>query len=231
VARFIETFMVYRSVNHRTLAQSSIRYTLYSFVKEIRDVSVANLVKILKNKIREFDENLSGILDFGLHQQNKRFVRYLLARITNYIETESGIPSRFEDYMFDAIKKPFQIEHIWADNFREHQDEFKQRDDFYEYRNKIGGLLLVSKGINQAFSDAPYEKKLPHYLKENLLARSLHEKCYEKNPNFLRFIKCTGINFKPHKHFKKHDLQQRTELYKEICEKIWSIDGFDKFIE
>ncbi len=47
VARFIDTFTIYRSVNYRTLAQSSIRYTLYSLVKEIRDKSTSDLVKIL----------------------------------------------------------------------------------------------------------------------------------------------------------------------------------------
>ena len=230
VARFIETFMVYRSVNHRTLAQSSIRYSLYTFVKEIRDATPAQLAKILKKKIKGFDEDLSGMLSFELHQQNKQFVRYLLARITNYIEVESGMPSRFEDYVSITIKKPFQIEHIWADNFEEHKDEFEQRDEFYNFRDRIGALLLVSKGTNQAFSDAPYKKKLPHYLKENLLVRSLHEKCYMKNPNFLKFKKSSGINFNPHKEFRKKDLKQRTKLYREICEQIWSLDGFDKIL-
>jgi hypothetical protein len=62
-----------------------------------------------------------------------------------------GIPSRFEDYMPNTIKKPFQIEHIWADNFEEHKDEFEQRDEFYNYRNRIGALVLVHKGTNQYF--------------------------------------------------------------------------------
>ncbi len=218
------------SVNYRTLAQSSIRYTLYSLVKEIRDKSSAGLVKIFKKKIKEFNEDLSGILNFGLHQQNKRFVRYLLARITNFIEAESGIPSRFEDYISGSITKPFQIEHIWSDNFEDHKDDFEQRDEFYSYRNMIGGLLLLPKGTNQSFSDAPYEEKLPHYLKENLLARSLHGNCYKKNPNFLRFKESSRINFTPHNHFKKSDLQERAELYKEICEGIWSLEGFDEIL-
>ncbi|MHA1973279.1 MAG: DUF262 domain-containing protein, partial [Candidatus Hodarchaeales archaeon] len=194
VARFIEVFTVYRSANYRTLAQSSIRYTLYSLVKEIRDKSPHALVKIFKKRIREFDEDLSGLLNFGLHQQNKRFVRYLLARITNFIEIESGIPSSFDNYMSDSIKKPYQIEHIWSDDFESHKDEFDQRDEFYKYRNLIGGLLLLPKGTNQSFNDAPYEKKLPHYLKENLLARSLHKDCYKKNPNFLKFKEESGID-------------------------------------
>lgn len=230
VARFIDTFTIYRSVNYRTLAQSSIRYTLYSLVKEIRDKSTSDLVKIFKKKISEYDEDLTGILSFGLHQQNKRFVRYLLARITNYIENKAGVPSSFENYITDSIKKPFQIEHIWSDSFDEHTDEFDQRDEFYNYRNRIGGLLLLPKGTNQSFSKDSYEKKLPHYLKENLLAQSLHEKCYKKNPNFLKVINSLELNFKPHSHFKKQDLIERTELYMKICASIWSLSGFEEML-
>ncbi|NOZ83995.1 MAG: DUF262 domain-containing protein [Epsilonproteobacteria bacterium] len=230
VARFIETFTIYRAVNYRTLAQSSIRYTLYTLVKEIRDKTASELITIFKMKIKEYNENLSGMVSFGLHQQNKRFLRYLLARITNYIERESGIPSSFEQYINDSIKKPYQIEHIWSDIFEKHKDKFDQRDDFFTYRNKIGGLILLPEGTNQSFNKDPYEKKLPHYLKENLLAQSLHEDCYKKNPNFLTFKNNSGICFKPHKEFKKQDLIERSELYKEICESIWSLDGFDNLL-
>ncbi|MBN1932520.1 MAG: DUF262 domain-containing protein [Desulfobacterales bacterium] len=231
VARFIETFTVYRSVNYRTLAQSSIRYTIYSLVKEIRDKSAEDLVKIFTKRITEFDEDLNGILSFGLHQQNKRFIKYLLARITNFIECESGIPSNFSNYVSDSIKKPFQIEHIWSDNFGEHKDEFDQRDEFNTYRNRIGGLLLLPKGTNQSFKDDSYIKKKPHYLKENLLAQSLHNDCYTKNPNFLNFIQSTNLNFKPYKNFGKNELVERTELYKKICETIWDLNGFHAIME
>jgi len=231
VARFIEIFTVYRSVNYRTLAQSAIRYTIYTLVKDIRDKDTHELVGILKKKISEFDEDLSGILTFGLHQQNKRFVRYLLSRITNSIEVESGISSTFNQYMTDSIKKPYQIEHIWSDIYDDHKDEFEQRDDFTKYRNRIGGLVLLPKGTNQSFNKESYEKKLPHYLKENLLARSLHTDCYKKNPNFLHFRDETGINFKSHEQFMKQDLIERTELYKEICDSIWSLKGFDEILE
>jgi len=89
---------------------------------------------------------------------------------------------------------------------------------------------LLPKGTNQSFSNDSYENKLPHYLKENLLAQSLHEKCYKKNPNFSKVISQFGLNFKPHDHFKKQDLIERTELYMNICESIWSLSGFDEMM-
>jgi len=98
------------------------------------------------------------------------------------------------------------------------------------YRNRIGGLLLLPKGTNQSFKDDSYIKKLPHYLKENLLAQSLHQDCYLKNPNFINFIQSTSLNFKPYKNFGKNELVERTELYKKICETIWDLNGFQEIL-
>lgn len=94
----------------------------------------------------------------------------------------------------------------------------------------IGGLLLLPKGINQSFSNDSYENKLPHYLKENLLAQTLHEDCYKKNPNFIQYKNSSGLKFKPHKYFKKKDLLERTELCRAICESIWSLNSFDELL-
>lgn len=227
-ARFIETFSVLKTVNYRTLAQSSIRYTIYSLVKKVRDKSPDELAQIYKKEIKDLDVNLSGIKDFGMHQQNKRFVRFLLARITNYLEHNSGVSSSFKQYMSDEIKKPFQVEHIWEDKYDRFKSEFEQRDDFNTHRNKIGGLLLLPKGTNQSFNAEPFVNKLPHYLKQNLLAQSLHEDSYKRNPNFVNFIKESGLPLKSYNQFKKADLEERTSLYQKICEQIWSPNGFDE---
>ncbi|HKR06826.1 MAG TPA: DUF262 domain-containing protein [Bacteroidia bacterium] len=231
VAHFIDCFAVYRSVNNRTLGQSSLRYTLYTLVKEIRNKDVDSLAGILKKRVQEFEENLDGILEFTLHQQNKRFVRYFLGRITNYIENESGINSHIDAYMSDAVKKPAQIEHIWADIYEDHKDELDQKTDFNWYRNSLGDLVLLPKGTNQSFNKDRYEIKLPHYLKQNLLVQSLHPDCYHKNPNFIKWYKNEGLSFQAHKKFKVQDIETRTELYKDIAEKIWSVDKFQKIAE
>jgi hypothetical protein len=51
-----------------------------------------------------------------------------------------------------------------------------------------------------------YADKLEHYLKENLLVKSLHPKAYENNPNFLGMIQRLGLKFKAHKAFFKADI-------------------------
>jgi hypothetical protein len=136
--------------------------------------------------------------------------------------------NKFEEYISKDIKKPYQVEHIWADNFEEHKDEFEQRDEFEQWRNKIGALLLLPEGFNQSYGTLSYEEKLPHYFGQNLLAKSLSPQCYEKNPNFLRFIQETNLPFKSHEHFKKKDIEERQELIKQILYKIYNIKIFDE---
>ena len=71
----------------------------------------------------------------------------------------------------------------------------------------------------------PYENKLKHYNSENLLARSLHNLCYQNNPSFLRFIADTGLPFKHYDKYQKNDLAERQELYKMLAERIWNLDN------
>lgn len=228
VSYYLELFVVFRSVNRRNFSHSAIRYTMYNLVKEIRDMDLEALAGLLKEKASEIDEGLEGMKDLILHGQNKRFIKFLLARITKFIEEGSGVPSCFKDYVDPDIKKPFEIEHIWADKFEEHKDEFEQRDEFEEIRNNIGALILVQRGFNQSYGDLPYKEKLPHYLEQNLLAKSLNPQTYERNPSFLSFINESGLNFEPHTDFKKIDIIKRQKLYRTICKKIWNLEKFDE---
>lgn len=230
VSKYLEMFIVFRSLNYRNYAHSGIRYTMYTLVKEIRNKNVDELAAILKHKASQFDETLDGANDFSMHVsgQNKRFVRFLLARITTYIEENSLVPTNFETYTTNWIAKPFQVEHVWSDQFERHKDEFDQRDEFEKYRNKLGALLLLPEGFNQSFGALSYEEKLPHYFGQNLLAKSLCPQCYDKNPNFIKFKDNSGLPFNPHDHFKKQDIDERQRLYHKILERIYDQSIFDK---
>ena len=221
VARYIETFVVRRSVNFRKYAASSIRYTMYTMVKEIRNKSLPELREILSRKLSEMQESFDGVMEFRLHGQNYRFVKFLLCRITAWVEQKSGMNTDFITYYEPQAGKPFEVEHIWADKYDRHREEFPQEHQFRDYRNRVGGLVLLPKGTNQSYNDLPYSDKQPHYLKENLLVKSLCEMTYQNNPNFLRFKENYSFDFKPMHKFEKADLDDRQKLYQKICEQIW----------
>ena len=231
VAGYLDIFIARRAVNFRTLDYSSIVYTMFNLMKDIRELDVSSLVEVLKAKVAMMEESFNGMAWFRLNLWSKRYIQHILARITRHIEEQSGVESSFVTYVSREIKKPFEIEHIWADKYERHTDEFSTEQEFAEYRGRIGDLLLLPRGFNQAFNDEPYDKKVKRYFGQNLLARSLDEQCYEKNPSFLAYIYRSGLPFRPHPTFKRADLDARQELYRLICEEIWSPSRFDKELE
>lgn len=228
VAKYIDSFVVYRSTNFRNFSASSIRYTMYSLVKVIRNKSVEELREMLRNNLLEIESQLNfknAMPNFKMHGMNKYFIKYFLSRITSYIEEGSGLGIHFEKYMHNPNCKPFEIEHIWCDKYSLFTDEFTQQNDFNNWRNTIGDLILLQRGTNQSYSDKVYSDKMPHYLKENLLAMSLCQGAYQNNPNFTNFIHQKNLSFKEHSQYKKQDIIDRCNLYAEIADQIWGVDA------
>ena len=221
VARFMETFAVRRSINFRKFGASSIRYTMYSLVKELRGKNLESLRAVLNGKLNEMQETWDGIDEFRLHGMNRNFVKFLLSRITGFVEQQSGFSTSFSTYFVSPGTRPFEVEHIWADKFDQHRNEFEQQHEFENYRNRIGDLVLLPQGTNQSYGAMSYADKIEHYLKENLLAKSLHPKSYENNPNFVGMAKTLGLKFKAHTSFTKADIEERQALVRNICEVIW----------
>jgi len=221
VARFLETFTVRRSINFRKFGASSIRYTMYSLVKELRGKDLDTLRTLLRAKLDEMPETWNGISEFRLHGMNRYFIKFLLSRLTGFIEQQSGASTNFSTYFVSPGTKPFEVEHVWADKFDEHRDEFDQRHEFENYRNRIGDLVLLPQGTNQSYGAMAYAEKSEHYLKENLLVESLHPKAYENNPNFLGMSQKLCLGFKAHKSFTKADIDERQALIQRLCEAVW----------
>jgi hypothetical protein len=221
VARFMETFAVRRSINFRKFGASSIRYTMYSLVKELRGKDLDSLRALLHGKLNEMEETWNGLGEFRMHGMNHYFVKFLLSRITGFIEQQSGASTKFSTYFVSPGTKPYEVEHIWADKFDEHREEFDQQHEFENYRNRIGDLVLLPQGTNQSYGAMSYAEKINHYLKENLLVKSLHPRAYENNPNFLGMAQKLGLKFKAHNSFTKADIGERQALIQSICEVIW----------
>lgn len=223
VAKYIDIFCVRRSINFRAFGATSIRYTMYSLVKELRDQPLDELKAILQGKLDAMDETWNKFQIFRLHGQNKRFVKYLLSRISGYVDQLAGQSSNFINYYHKGVGKPYEVEHLWSNHFDAFKDEFEQQNDFEEYRNRLGGLVLLPSGTNQSYGGKPYSEKKQHYIKENLLVQSLCPLAYKNNPNFKKLITDHELPFKPHDEFKKHDLEERQALYQAISKKIWTL--------
>ena len=227
VSRYIETFTVRRAINYRKFGQTSIKYTMFNVIKLIRSNDITTLGINFSNEIANIPETWNAVPEFGLHGQNRKFVKHLLSRISSYIDNLIGKDNTYVTY-HNPSGKQFEIEHIWANKFKEHKDEFDQENEFQKWRNSLGALILLPQGTNQSFSSDKYEDKIEHYLKENTYAQTLHPSYYTKNPNFLKSEVIQMLEFKAHIQFKKDDIIGRQKLVQRICEKLWSVDYFKK---
>ncbi|HEX6499007.1 MAG TPA: DUF1524 domain-containing protein [Micromonosporaceae bacterium] len=189
-------------------------------MRDIRALDVPTLGKRLYETLTSETETFASNDRLRMHQQNRHALHRILARLTDLVETQSGQRSRYMEYVSSGSSR-YEVEHIWANHADRHTDEFTNPTDFAEHRNRIGGLLLLHKSFNASYGDLPYEQKLPHYLGHNLLARSLHPQCYDHNPGFTRFVQESGLPFRPYERFTKADLEERSELYRLIAERVW----------
>jgi hypothetical protein len=185
VAAYIDILIARRLWNFRSIAYSTMQYAMFLVMREIRGKQPDELARLLGARLDAEEETFTSNELLRVHQQNRYAIHQLLARLTDYVERESGMPSRYLEYVSGTGSSRYEVEHIWADKPERHVDEFLHPTDFAEYRNRIGGLLLLPKSFNASYSDLPYEKKLRHYNSQNLLARSLHSDAYERNPGHL----------------------------------------------
>ncbi|MCE9598625.1 MAG: DUF262 domain-containing protein [Spirochaetia bacterium] len=220
-AQYLDILLTWRLWNSRSIAYSTLQYAMFLVMRDIRGLDIDSLSKKLNEFLLKEEETFASTDRLRVHQQNRYYIHRILARLTDYVETQSGQPSLYLDYVGEG-KTRFEVEHIWADHPERHVAEFPHAADFSEYRNRIGALLLLPKSFNASYGDLRYEDKLPHYNTQNLLARSLHSQCYNHNPGFLQFRERTGLPFVHLDQFNKAQVDLRSELYKKLAEQIWN---------
>lgn len=227
VAAFVDILIARRLWNFRLIAYSTMQYAMFTVMRDIRRKPLPELVAVFRDRLSSDKEDFSSNPNLRVHQQNRYAIQQLLARMTDYIERQSGLSSRFEEYVSEG-KNRYEVEHIWANVYERHKGEFAHESDFAEYRNRIGGLLLLPKSFNASYGALPYAQKREHYNSHNLMARTLHEKCYDHNPGFLAFRLHSGLLFRPHPEFKRADLDARQQLYRTLAEHVWSLARLDE---
>ena len=222
VSAFLDILISRRIWNWRAIGYSTMQYAMFLVMRDIRGKDASDLARTLEERLAGETETFVTNDRFRLHGTNGRQIHRLLARMTDYVETQAGRPSHYQEYVQRHGNQRYEIEHIWADHPERHTGEFGHPTDFAEYRNRIGGLLLLPKSFNGSYGDLPYGDKRGHYLKHNLLAQSLHEQAYERDPGFAGFVRSSGLPFKAHGEFRKADLDARQELYRQLAELVWS---------
>jgi hypothetical protein len=223
VGRYTDILLAWRIWNFRATAYSTMQYAMFNVMRDIRGLAADELANVLRDSLLKVDEKFDSNDDLYVHQQNRGQLHKILARITDYITVGSGQASPYVELTNGATVR-YEVEHIWANHPEQHTEEFNHEADFARHRNRIGDLLLLPKQFNASYNDDPYEKKLPHYYGQNLLAASLNSLSYEKNPGFITFINSSGLPFRARHEFKAADVIERGNLYRDIAKRVWNPD-------
>lgn len=227
VSRFIDILIYTRAVNYRSMDYSTIKYAMFQLTKRIRSLDVGELAAQLAKEVGDLGMSIDGAWsDFRLNFYTKKYIRHMLARITDYVERGCGKPGHYLEYVAVKSKRPFEVEHIITDHFEWYQDEYGSREEFEATRNRPGNLLLLDKSTNASINDDRYPDKLPVYGSEkgNVLSAALVASWYQHNPRFLKFMDDTGFEFKPYDSFGRDEIAERSELVKSLVLALWTPD-------
>jgi hypothetical protein len=227
IADYLDLVFVRRLVNDLPASGDHLDREAVRLVSLLRGgISVDRLREILGKEVSEIDYDFSSLTTYGLRSNNSRQVRYLLARLTGFVESGSGRRADIGRYL--DTRSPYEIEHIWANHFDRYQPYTSTRSQFDSYRNRLGALLLLPKSDNASYQDLPYEKKVEFYQRQNHLAGSLHTSHRDRNPNFNKFAKKHKLEqlLRAFPQFDKKAIDIRQRLYRRLFEIIWSPVAF-----
>lgn len=235
VATYLDIWIMRRTVNYIRVGYSSVSYAMFLLCREIRDLSLDDLVDALQLKLRDDDVSFEGseakgrygIGHLGLNQSSRRYIFHLLARVTAFVEREAGRPDLFAEYVDRSRRNGWDIEHIWADKYRRHASQFESEQAFSSWRNLASALVLLPADVNRSLQDAPFAKKAASYASQNLYAASLTSAAYKNQPQFDAFIRREDLGFRAYEEFTTDDQLEREDLLLKLAVVIWSPDRLD----
>ena len=224
VARFIDIYIYARAINYKRVGYSTIKNYVFSVTKRIRTLDCESLSDALITLVKELEWDFSDLKKWELNSYTKKYIHHFIARITSYLERNTDKPDNYINYINYEIKNPYEIEHITPDKYEWFAEEYPSENDFSQYRNNIGDLLLLPKSLNASLKEQKYEYKVDKYCSAdgNIYSESLNEKAYQNNPRFVKFSNDNNLKFKSYEHFGKKEILERSELVERIANQIWN---------
>ncbi len=229
---------------------NELQEDMYEISNKIENIEVSEYKKIfdelLLNKIKteKATDNIASVYNYKYFQANsysylqKRFLRYLFARIEYYFYQNSLTKldkNTIENYVrSNGVNTAFHIEHILSHN-NENKDLFDSEEEFEEKRNMLGGLLLLKGKDNKSSGNELYKDKLKTYMPSLFWNETLCESFYHCNTEATALIDTLNEGFKkdgiainnkiikiePIQTFTEQSLEERTRILFELIKIIW----------
>jgi hypothetical protein len=239
IATYLDIWLMRRVVNYIRVGYSTTSYAMWLLCRDIRRKSLSEIVDVLTQKLADDDvtfkgsaaKGRTGISGLALNQFSRRYIFHLLARITAATEEGAARGDSFDKFVDRSVKNPFDIEHIWANEYAAVSKIFATPQEFQEWRNQVGSLLLLPADVNRSLQHKPFTEKQPHYAKQNFYAASLAPSVYQHQPQFERFRQTYNLPFQAFTNFGKAEQQERQKLVSALVEIIWSPERIVKATE
>ncbi|MFI1401099.1 DUF262 domain-containing protein [Streptomyces sp. NPDC020681] len=221
-ANYLDRLYVDRILNDEPVQAKDFQPDIHRLVPRLRQcITPDDVAELLSSQLPA--GSFEPVTTFGMRGNNKAQVRYLLARLTAYVETQTGKPDLIADYL--SRDRTWQIEHLYANHPERHTHETPDAVTFRAWRARLGVLVLLRQPDNASYNDLPLEVKRRRYARENGLAAILAPEHRKNNPTLRGFIARHGIE--PYfREFGKETMQQtvelRGELYRRLCTHIWN---------
>lgn len=162
-------------------------------------------------------------VSLNLNSMQQYRIRYILSRISKYVDDYRGGGTQFGD-IDSYYDKKNQIEHIMPQTCLDKSLYAVTDDEFHYYVGSIGNLSLLEKTFNAACQNKTYSEKCSIYPSSAFyLTKSLPK------------LEVAGINTAANRmnsnlsawpNWNKQAIEERTEVLYRLSEMIWDIRSY-----
>lgn len=187
---------------------------------DLDDFIEEHLYKAIRDREKAFD---FAIRELKLGRIQKYKLKYVLAKLTQHIEQEAWGNPAYESLDL-YVNKKIEIEHILPNTPKPNvRAAFDKPEEYDDYKQKLGNLILLEKVINGSNQNRPFEEKVEVYGQSKmLLTRSLHEKpSVGKNSSVNHAVEMLP----EFEGWDSEAIDQRQESLLELARKVWIEDA------
>ena len=167
--------------------------------------------------------------NFRMHGQNHWFIKFLLSRITGFIEQQAGASTSFSNYYVNTAGTiPFEIEHILPNTPEEElRVTFEKNNadcEYDDYKVRLGNLTLLEKPINIVAGNGYFSDKLYQYAQcKTYLTSSINSLAdVGKNSSITRINK----KLQSFSKWDAEDIDRSQDILINLSSEIWKIEPF-----
>jgi hypothetical protein len=228
-SKYLDIFVARRIWAGKILTRPALKSTFITLARSLRGMNLEELTARLYAELTKPGYDNFDNAPPLLTSSSRRRTHRLLARLTDYVESEAGSgESIYPQLVVTSGRSRFDIEHVWAKDFKQFSNQFETESEFLQFRNRLGALVLLPFSFNSSYQAMITSEKIPKYSRpdHNLLCASLAAATYVNNPKFRQWNEKMGFSFASYDDsengFNRQAIEQRTGLYRELAKTIWA---------